>query len=100
MSATADEFHQLVDLDEAVVEDHVLADAQVPRQPLQAEPVALALLAHQVGVRRAQDDVDEIGKLLEITSGIARSMYSIPLFGESSPKVSATSFPSTPNWSL
>jgi len=48
-----------------VVEDHVFADAQVPRQPLQAQPVALALLAHQGRVRRPEHDVDEVRELRE-----------------------------------
>ena len=43
----------------------MLADPQVPGQPLQAQPVALALLAHQVRVGRPQDDVDEVGERLE-----------------------------------
>ena len=60
-----DELGQLVQLDEPVVEDHVLLDPQVPGQPLQAQPVALALLADQVRVGRPQDDVDEVGELLE-----------------------------------
>ena len=91
-----DEFDQLVDLDEPVVEAHVGLDAQVLGQPLQADPIPFSLLADQVGMGRPQDDVDEVGKLLRI-AGIARSICSMPLFGDSSPKVSATNLPSTPN---
>ena len=60
-----DEFDQLVDLHEPVVEAHVRLDAQVLGQPLQADPVPLPLLTNQVRVRRSQHDVDEVGELLE-----------------------------------
>ena len=45
----ADEFEQLVDLDEPVVEAHVLLDAQALGQPLQADPVPFPLLADRLG---------------------------------------------------
>ncbi len=60
-----DEFDQLVDVDEPVVEAHVRLDAQVLGQPLQADSVALPLLAEQVRVRRPQNDVEEVGEFLE-----------------------------------
>ncbi len=61
----ADEFDQLVDLDEPVEKADVLLDAQVLGQPLEADPIAFPLLAEEVGMRCAQHDVNEVGILLE-----------------------------------
>ena len=43
----------------------MLLDPQVRASRSRLKPVALALLAHQVRVGRPQDDVDEVGELLE-----------------------------------
>ena len=80
------------ELHEAVVEDDVLLDFVLLGEAFEAEAVGFALLAHFVGVRRAQDDVDDVGKLRQI-SGSALSTCSIPLFGESRPNVSNTFLP-------
>ena len=58
----ADEFDQLVDLDEPVVEADVGLDAQVLGEPLEADSIAFPLLAQQVGMGCPQHDVDEVGK--------------------------------------
>ena len=94
-----DELGELVQLDEAIVEDHALPDAEVTRETFEAEPIPFPLVADEVRVGRTQDDVDRIGNSARI-SGTARSMCSIPLFGESRPNVKATGRPSTPNCSL
>ena len=61
----ADELRQLAQLDEAVVEDDMLRDAQIAGQSLQAQPIGFALGSHEIRVRCPQHHVDEIGKLLE-----------------------------------
>ena len=62
----------------------------------EAEPVSPTVIAQFVGMSGAQDNVNNVGKLPRIC-GRALSTYSIPLFGESSPKVSSTTLPPTPN---
>ena len=58
-----DELLELFEFDEAVVEDDVLVDLVLLGQPFQADPVGLAVLAHQVGMRGAQHDIDDVGEL-------------------------------------
>ena len=60
-----DELGQLVQLDEPVVEDDVPLDAELAGQALEAQPIALALLADQLRMGRAEDDVDEVRDLRE-----------------------------------
>ncbi len=61
----ADELGQLLDADEAVVENDLALDALLLGQPLQRQAVALAVMAQDVGVGRAEDDVDDFGMLLQ-----------------------------------
>ncbi len=63
--ADAEEDLQLLLVDEAVVEADVPPDAEILRQPLEAEPVGLAVFPHQVRVGRAEDDVDQVGKFFD-----------------------------------
>ena len=49
--------------DEAVVEDDVLPDAEIACHPFEAEPIGFALLADEIRMRGAEDDVDDVGKL-------------------------------------
>ena len=60
-----DELDQFVPFDEAIVEDDVLAHAEVARHPFQAEPVGFALLADEIRMRGAEDDVDDVGELAD-----------------------------------
>ena len=59
----ADELRQLPQLDKAVVEDHVPLDAEVTGQSFQAQAIGFTLGAHEIRMRRPQNDVHEIGKL-------------------------------------
>ena len=43
----------------------MLLDPQLPSQPLQAQSVALTLVAHQARVRGPQDDVNKVGERFE-----------------------------------
>ena len=59
----ADEFHQFVQFDEAVVKNDVFLDFPFFGQPFEAQPVGFALFAQQVGMGGAQYHVNHVGKL-------------------------------------
>ena len=61
----AEEFLQLAEFHEAIVKEDLFVDAQAARQSFQADPITLALLAEQVGMRCSQDDIDQVGKLTQ-----------------------------------
>ncbi len=61
----AEKNFQFLLVDKAVVETHMPFYSQVLGQPLEGEPVGFALLTHQVGMRRAEDDIDEVGKFFD-----------------------------------
>jgi len=61
----ADELGQFFDADKAIVEDDLALDALLLGQPLQRQPVRFAVVAQDVGMGRAEDDVDDVGMLLQ-----------------------------------
>ena len=56
----ADELDELLQADEAIVEDHVRFHALLLGQPLQRQPVRLTFVLEDVRMRGADDDVDGI----------------------------------------
>ena len=56
----ADEFLQLLEFYEAVVENDALLDLVLFGQDFQAETIGLAALRQLVGMRRAQDDINDV----------------------------------------
>ena len=54
----ADEIHELGQIDEAVVEDDVLFDAEIFRETLEAEAIVLAVFADEVRVGGTEDEVN------------------------------------------
>ena len=63
--AHRDEFQQRRLIDELIEEHHVIRDADIARARHQALAVSLALLPNQIGVRRAQHNIDRIGAALQ-----------------------------------
>ena len=59
----AEKLQQLVLVHEAVEKDHVLFDAILLGKALEAEPVRLAVVPDEIGMRRAEHDVHDLGKI-------------------------------------
>jgi hypothetical protein len=51
--------------DKPVVEHDLLPHAELLSEPFEPEAVALAVVAHQVRVRGAEDEINRVGKLFE-----------------------------------
>ena len=56
----ANEFFQFLEFDEAVVENDVLLDLVLFGQDFQAETIGLPALLQLVGMRRSQDDINNV----------------------------------------
>jgi hypothetical protein len=77
----------------------MLADIEFAHELLQHDAVGIPMRFQNMRVGCAQDNIDHIRVFL-MTAGSACNTFSMPLLGESKPKVSSTFLPSTPNLSL
>ena len=56
---------QLLDFDEAVIENDALLDLVLLGQDFQAETIGLTAILQMVGTRRTQDDINDVREFLE-----------------------------------
>ena len=75
----------------------MVLDAEFAHARHQALAIGLALVANEIGMRRAENDIDGVRRGVSGSSGMASIMTSMPLLGESRPNVRITDRPRKPS---